>query len=75
MQEQKLEASELQELYEQLTQREVRLKAGQAKAAADAEAAAADVAARQRAAAAKLRAAEELESRLEMEQAQLRDTR
>ena len=75
MQEQKLKASELQEVYEQLTQREVKLRASQARSAAEREAAAADVATRQRMAAAKLQAAEELESRLNLEYTQLKDTR
>ena len=70
LQEQKLEASELQHVYEQLTQREARLKASQAAAAADAEELRADMATREAAAAAKLRAAEEMAARLQSQREQ-----
>ena len=55
----------MQQVYEQLTQREARLKDAQAAAAADADSLRADLATREAAAAAKLRATEETEARLQ----------
>lgn len=75
MQEHKLEASELQDVYEQLTQREARLRVSEAKAAAEADAAAADVGARHEAAIAKLRTAEELHAKTQKDQTLLKDAR
>ncbi len=70
LQEQKLEATELQQVYEQLTQREARLKTSQAAAAADADALRADVATREASVTAKLRAAEGTAARLDSQREQ-----
>jgi len=70
-----LEAGELQQVYEQLTQREARLRDAQAAAAADADAARAELATREAAAAAKLRAAEETEARLQAQRDQAEQAR
>ena len=62
-------------MYEQLTQRESRLRDAQAAAAADAEALRADLATREAAAAAKLRAAEDTEARLQAQRDQAERSR